>query len=222
MKTNIILEDISDGQRYDIHDMVKADTGGCNSCSACCHNVGDLVTLNPFDVYNITSHLGVTFDALLDDKIELRLNGKLTLPHLKMQGDLGRCSFLDQADRCAIHAQRPNICRLFPLGRVYEDDDFKYFLQKDACVKPHLSKVKIKHWIDIDHYEANKAFILSWYKLIKALNFRTKFIHDDESLKELNTYLLDTFYRTSLKTDVSFYAAFNERLPEAKNHLGIL
>ncbi|GAU78923.1 YkgJ family cysteine cluster protein [Fusibacter sp. 3D3] len=222
MKTNIILEDISDGKRYDINDLVKANTGGCHGCSACCHNVGDLVTLNPFDAYNISSHLKITFDVLLEDKFELHPHGKLVLPHLKMHKVSERCSFLNQEDRCTIHANRPNICRLFPLGRVYEDDNFKYFLQKDACMKSHLTDVKVMDWIGIDHYNENKAFILSWYKLIKALTFRVKFIHDDQELKVLNTYLLNTFYRMDLDEQQTFYAAYNDRLPEAKDHLGIL
>ena len=53
MKSTNILDKISDGKLYDIEDMVKADTCGCNGCNDCCLDVGHLVVLKPFDVYEI-------------------------------------------------------------------------------------------------------------------------------------------------------------------------
>lgn len=222
MKSLRTLEGISDGRMYDIEDTVKADTGGCNGCSACCHHVGDLVVLTPFDAYEMTRCLNSSFDELLTGHLELREKNKILLPHLKMHGASERCSFLNQEDRCSIHGHRPNICRLFPLGRVYEEDDFKYFLQVKGCVKPHLKDVKIKEWIGIENYGANKVFILEWHRLLKALTFRLKFVRDDQELQSINQYLLDTFYRMTLKEGEDFYSAFSKCLPEAKNRLGII
>ena len=222
MKSLKTLEGISDGRMYDIEDMVKADTGGCDGCSACCHGVGDLVVLTPFDVYEMRVHLNMTFDELLVDNIELHENNNIVLPHLKMHGDSKRCSFLNIEDRCIIHGHRPNICRLFPLGRVYEEDNFKYFLQVDGCLKSNLGEVKVKEWIGIENYGENKAFILAWYHLIKALTFRLKFVRDEKELAEINQYLLDTFYCMTLEDGEDFYSAFFRCLPEAKNQLGII
>ncbi len=218
---NVDLDDISDGRLYDINDMVKADAGGCNGCSSCCHGVGELVVLTPFDIHEIVRHVNVPFEKLLDDRIELHLNDKLLLPHLKMDGEQERCSFLNKDDRCSIHGFRPNICRLFPLGRVYEKDDFKYFLQTGACTKSHLSKIKLKKWIGIQDYATNKTFILAWYQLLKALTFRAKFIRDDQELKGIQDDLLNTFYRIPPDSD-DFYAEFFKRIPEAKSRLGII
>lgn len=222
MRSNINLDDISDGRLYAVSDLVKADTGGCLNCGACCHGVGDLVVLNPFDVNDITKHLNKSFDELLMHHFELHESGKITLPHLKMQGEADACSFLDANARCAVHGHRPDICRLFPLGRVYDQDDFQYFLQTDVCVKSDLEDITVESWIGVSDYAKNKAFILEWYRLIKALTFRVKFIRDSEELAALNTYLLDTFYRLTLKENDDFYTAFYERLPVAKTQLGIL
>lgn len=79
-----ILDEISDGKLYDIEDIVKADTCGCNGCSDCCCDVGELVVLTPFDIYEIVNYLGIEFDKLLGDKIQLRKNNKILLPYLKM------------------------------------------------------------------------------------------------------------------------------------------
>ena len=220
MRTINILNEISDGKLYDIEDMVKADTCGCNGCSDCCNDVGDLVVLTPFDIYEMTTYLNTDFDKLLGDKILLRENNKITLPYLKMQDENKNCSFLDKNGRCTIHLKRPNICRLFPLGRAYQDNDFKYFLQVDNCPKDELKDVKVSQWINIENYNENKKFILEWYKFIKALTFRLKFVRDEKEIAHINEILLDNFYR--VKIDNDFYKSFEELLPKVKNKLGII
>lgn len=221
MKQAVCIDAISDGKRYDINDMVKIDTGGCPGCSACCHGVGELVELTPFDAWAMMKNLDMTFDQLLTDKLELRLEDRLMLPYLKMHGEAQRCCFLGVDDRCTIHPFRPNICRLFPLGRVYEDGDFRYFLQTGACPLRSVSKIKVKKWIGIESYKENKQFLLDWYGVMKALSFRLKFVRDPEELSRYQETLLDTFYRTDWYRG-DFYAAFYNVLPDAKNRLGIL
>ena len=220
MRTINILNEISDGKLYDIEDMVKADTCGCNGCSDCCKDVGDLVVLTPFDIYEITNYLNMDFDKLIGDKIVLRENNKIVLPYLKMKEKNKNCCFLDKNGRCTIHSKRPNICRLFPLGRAYQDNDFKYFLQVDNCPKDELKDVKVSQWINIENYNENKKFILEWYKFIKALTFRLKFVRDEDEIENINQILLDSFYR--VKIDNDFYKSFEELLPKVKNKLGII
>lgn len=215
------LEEISDGKLYDIDDFVKADTCGCNGCNDCCIDVGELVVLTPYDIYKITSFLNISFDELLGTNIELRQNNKIVLPYLKMQ-DNKKCSFLNKEGRCKIHSNRPNICRLFPLGRVYQDDDFKYFLQIGNCPQNNLKDVKVRDWVGIDNYEDNKMFILDWYKLIKALTFRLKFVRDEKEIEEINRILLDSCYSIGINEGENFYLAFNRILPYIKNKLGII
>lgn len=221
MKPTNILDKISDGKLYDIEDIVKADTCGCDGCNDCCLDVGDLVVLTPFDVYEIVNYLGVKFDDLLGDKIELIQNNKISLPYLKMQ-DNNKCSFLNENGRCIIHSKRPNICRMFPLGRVYQDNDFKYFLQIGNCPKEDLKDVKVSDWIGIENYQENKRFILEWYKLTKALAFRLKFVRDEKAIEEINQILLDSCYHINVEEGENFYSVFLQCLPNIKKRLGII
>lgn len=216
------LEEISDGKLYDIEDIVKADTCGCDGCNDCCRDVGELVVLTPFDVYEMVTYLGVEFDELVGQNIELRQNNKILLPYLKMNDDNKNCSFLNKEGRCTIHSKRPNICRLFPLGRVYKDDDFKYFLQVGNCPKEDLKDIKVRQWVGIDNYDENKKFILEWYKFIKALTFRLKFVRDEKEIEEINKTLLDNCYRVEIEEGKDFYSTFMKNLPEVKNKLGII
>ncbi len=222
MRTLKTLEGISDGQLYDLEDMVKADTCGCNGCYTCCHQVGDLVELTPFDAYELGRALGQSFEALVGHKVALQKSNKLQLPYLKMVGETQQCSLLNEEGRCSVHAYRPNICRLFTLGRVYENNDFKYFLQVNTCVMSDLQPIKVKEWIGIANYNENKTFILAWYQFLKALHFRMKFVYDEAEIQEMSQYVLDTFYYMDVKENEDFYTVFFEQLPKAKVKLGIL
>ena len=138
------MEEISDGKVYGINDMVKADTGGCEGCNKCCTGMGSSIVLDPFDIWRLKVGLSVSFQQLLDEgKIELNMVDGLILPNIRM-GEKDRCSFLDEHGRCSIHAYRASICRLFPLGRVYREDGFDYFLQKGECTKDNRAKIKVK------------------------------------------------------------------------------
>ena len=79
------------------------------------------------------------------------------------------CGFLDEAGRCRIHAYRPGICRLFPLGRFYENGSFQYFLQIHECKKENRTKVKVKKWIDTPDLKRYEAYISRWHYFLKDI-----------------------------------------------------
>ena len=222
MRIEKSLDEISDGILYEMNDMVKADTRGCVGCSACCYGVGETMGLNPFDLYEMTTFLELPFEMLIDVKIELHVEEKLTLPNLKMVGPLQGCGFLDDDERCVIHGHRPSICRMFPLGRYYDLDSFKYIYKPGECIMPDPSKIKVKKWINIDDYEQNKVFIMDWYKFLKALKFRVKFIHDKKEMAEVNDYLINHFYNIQWQEGQDFYTEIKERIITAKDKLGLL
>ena len=139
------LEAITDGKRYQLTDMVKADCDDCKGCSACCHGMGNSIVLDPLDLHRITTYLGLKFEALLGEKIELNIVDGVILPNLRMSTEKAGepCVFLNEEERCSIHPHRPGICRIFPLGRIYEDNSFSYILQVHECAKENKAKVKV-------------------------------------------------------------------------------
>ena len=160
------LNEISDGRLYSENDMVKADTHGCNGCSKCCESdMGNSIVLDPYDIYNLTKGTGRSFDDLLVAfLVELNVIDNIVLPHIKM--DKG-CGFLDENKRCSIHQYRPSICRLFPLGRLYNDKGFDYILQTGECIMENRSKIKVDKWLGIEDLERHTAFINKWHRFLK-------------------------------------------------------
>lgn len=224
MKRNVTLEEISDGKLYDTNDMVKADCHGCEGCSKCCHGMGSSIILDPYDVYRLTEGTGKSMQELLMKEAELNVVDGVVLPNLKMVGEEEACSFLNEAGRCSIHGSRPGICRLFPLGRYYENDDFKYFLQTGECSgagadgQVSRTKIKVSKWIDTPNEKVNHEFILKWHNLLKLMEKILQKSESDSFKKELTMLFLQLFYIRPYESG-NFYEQIEERFEEMKNYL---
>lgn len=169
MDRYIDLKEISDGKLYGSNDLVKAGCGDCQGCSACCESMADTIILDPMDLYLLTSHLGIPISSMLYHQIDLGVVDGVILPHLKMAGSTNRCPFLTEAGRCSIHEFRPGFCRLFPLGRYYENRSFRYFLQIKECLNQNRTKVKIRKWIGMPDFDRYETFIKDWHYFLKDL-----------------------------------------------------
>ena len=177
--------------------------------------MGNSVTLDPYDMYVLQQGLGKKLPELLgEEKLELSVQNGVILPNMKMTGQEERCAFLDRDGRCSIHPCRPGVCRLFPLGRIYENGDFKYFLQTKECQATDRSKVKVSKWIDTPNQARNHVFLCQWHGLISRLEDALICMEDLEEAKRLNMTLLQTFYLEEYETSRDFYEQFGERLAQ--------
>lgn len=212
MKRNVSLEDISDGRLYSSNDMVKADCHGCQGCSQCCRGMGKSIILDPLDCYRIAKGLGKELAELIGSAVELNVVDGVILPNLRMVGEAETCAFLNTDGRCNIHADRPGICRLFPLGRYYENGSFRYFLQTGECTRKARSKVKVSKWIDTPQTACYEEFVNTWHYLLNQVEHLVLESKDEVFCKNLNMFLLNTFYLTPYETGRDFYGQFEERL----------
>ena len=211
------LDKISDGKKYQINDMVKADCNGCKNCSVCCHDMGNTIVLDPLDFYRISNYLNCSFEAMLDNQIELNIVDGIILPNLKTLSHLdGRCVFLDENERCGIHSYRPGICRIFPLGRLYEENNFSYILQVHECPNENKSKIKVGKWIDTPNLKQNQRFISDWHYFLKEMHVKLLECDDETLIKKVTMQILQFFYIEPYKTEEDFYAQFYTRLEHIK------
>lgn len=215
MKRDIDLKEISDGKLYTANDMVKAGCQDCKGCSACCRGMGSSIVLDPLDVFRLTKDLECTFQELLAAALELNVVDGIVLPNLKMAGTKEECVFLNAQGRCNIHASRPGICRLFPLGRVYEDGGFKYFLQIHECKKENRTKVKVSKWIDTPDIRRYELFVNNWHYFLKDME-KLFDRADDAGEKQISMYVLQQFYLKPYDMQAEFYEQFALRLKEAR------
>ncbi len=218
MKRDIDIKDISDGKLYTANDMVKTDCHDCIGCSDCCRGMGSSILLDPMDIWRLTSNLQTDFNSLLDKYVELGMVDGLIMPNLKLAGDGESCSFLTAEGRCGIHTFRPGICRLFPLGRIYEENGFKYFLQIHECAKTDKTKIKLKKWLGIPDIKSYEKFVWDWHDFVNKCEEALVELEEGQQ-KILTLYLLKTFYQTTYPAD-DFYTEFYQRLDKAKEMFG--
>ncbi len=214
MEREIDLSEMSDGKLYHANDMVKVGCNDCEGCSACCHGMGNSIILDPMDVYRLTQKKKVSFMQLLEKSLELHVVEGIIQPNIKMQENNDQCSYLNEEGRCSIHDARPGFCRMFPLGRIYENKQFQYFLQIYECKKTVKTKIKVQKWIGLPNIKAYEQYITEWHYFLKHVIEWMKDM-EDEQKRRYNMYLLNEFYVKAYETD-DFYKEFYIRLENAK------
>jgi hypothetical protein len=82
----------------------------CHRCMQCCR--AKRIRVNPYEVYRLARNLGITTTEFIERHT---VNGGT---ELAIRDDMS-CVFLGE-DGCTVHADRPLVCRLYPLGRVVQ------------------------------------------------------------------------------------------------------
>lgn len=180
--------------------------------------------LDPYDAYQLTKNLGQTFEQLLSSCVELHVSDGLIIPNLRMHADTDACVFLDENGRCRIHAFRPGLCRIFPLGRNYKDGTLTYFVLREECPMPNKTKVKIDKWLDTPNLKEKQEFLIAWHAFIKRAR-RVIRESGDQAARSINVAILQSFYLTPYRIEREsappdeFYKEFYARLarPEFAN-----
>lgn len=209
------MDEVSDGKRYTANDMVKLGCQECAGCSSCCHDMGQSIVLDPYDIYRMCSELDWNFEQMMAGCLELNVVDGLILPNLRMMEGKNQCTFLSQQGRCRIHTARPGICRLFPLGRIYENDSFHYFLQVHECKKKNRTKVKISKWLETPQLKQYEQFIIRWHYYLKGLQHNISACQDETQLRQINMQMLNRFFVRPYDTTADFYIQFEQRMQEA-------
>lgn len=216
MIRDIDLKEISDGRFYTANDMVKIGCNDCAGCSECCRVVGDTIHLDPYDIFHLEKALNKSFEELMADTIELGVVDGMICPKLKIGENGQGCVLLSEEGRCTIHGNRPGFCRMFPMGRIYEEDGFRYFLQIHECPYPNKTKIKLRKWLGIPALEKYEEYVRCWHFFMKDMQKIVRGIENEAISKNLNMYLLKQFYVNQYDVSKDFYEQFYARMKEAK------
>lgn len=205
------VEKISDGRRYSSESMVRLGCDGSKCQSYCCTNMCDTIILDPYDVYSLEKGLQITFEDLLMGALELNVVNGLILPNIKPQPSTGGCGYLDEKGLCTIHDFRPGFCRLFPLARVYDDNEIYYINQIHECPYDEGIKIKVKKWIGTENFASYEKYISEYHKLKRHFEDMIAKESDDSVIKTLCMKFLNTLFVMPYDTDGNFYSQFMAR-----------
>lgn len=211
----------TDGKFYELQELVRANCQDCVGCHDCCTGMGDTILLDPYDVWLLRKATGKTLQELLESgKIALTIRDGLVLPHIQMNSKTDACPFLNVEGRCSIHSYRPGMCRLFPLGRNYEDGKLNYILLTEECKKKNRSKIKVSQWIGVEPAREYHAFVLRWHDFRKQMIGLFGEAQEDE-IKSLTMYVLQTFYFAFDAPEDVFFEMISQKLDYVEKMLGI-
>lgn len=217
------------GRLYTARDMARIYCEKCNGCGDCCHGMGDTIHLDPWDIHHLGSGLHKSFDEMLGREIALCEEEGLLVPYLLMAEDQkpslrqyetpGVCSFLGPDGRCTIHSFRPGYCRLFPLGRNFDQDThtFRYFIVENGCDMPGKMKMQISKWLGIPDLPRYEQYICDWHYFRKDV--QKKIAASPDLAKPLNLFILKVFFQTPYGEEKNFYDTFYIRLNAAQSAL---
>lgn len=109
------------------------------------------------------------------------------------------CTFLNKEGRCEIHERRPGFCRLFPLGRMWEEKedgnfDFKFIFQPEECVMGNRTKVKVADWVGIKDAASYRNYHIKWHTFLSRFRKALSAAETDEQQKSLSMYVLKNFF----------------------------
>ncbi len=119
----------------------------CKRCLQCCRN--KKIQVNPYEIARLAHHLGISTTEFIERcTVE---NGSF----LKCNED-GSCMFLG-SDGCAVHSDRPLVCRLYPLARHMNhigDEWFSELQAASACSGKYEEHGTIQSHIEEQHAPA--------------------------------------------------------------------
>jgi Fe-S-cluster containining protein len=109
--------------------MTRADAFGfaCTRCSTCCRD--KRIQVGPYEVARLARRLGC---STTDFAARWTVDGEATT---LSQAETGACVFLGDSG-CTIHADRPLVCRLYPLGRHLSQDGTEHFSLVPISMRP--------------------------------------------------------------------------------------
>lgn len=141
----------------------------CDQCGDCCRHREDIL-LTPFDLFRIAGHLGITPGEVVKTYCEVYVGSSSHFPVVRLLpvGEDKACPFLKD-NCCSIHASKPTVCALFPLGRAMQygalegDQERKlfYILQDTNCGLRDQTYT-VEEWLGEFELESSEAWFLEW------------------------------------------------------------
>jgi hypothetical protein len=104
-----------------MHARASAFSYRCRACSRCCY--GKRIQVNPYELARLARGLDTTTTDVI---ARFTVDGGTALA---VRGDRA-CVFLGP-DGCTVHADRPLVCRLYPLGRIVQADGSETFVEHE-------------------------------------------------------------------------------------------
>ncbi len=156
-----IIDFNKDMQEKKLHNTFKFRC--VKGCKECC-SMND-VALYPFDIMQICQRLNITSHEFHQRYSRFWFDSKAKVLRCYLKTS-PVCVFFDEG--CKIYDSRPARCRLFPLGRMFnQDDTIQYYIPKEKCIGfDSKQKHTIQSWLDSCGIKEKDFMIKEWTQFI--------------------------------------------------------
>lgn len=172
----------------------------CKRHGDCCTNRNNNpIICSPYDSFNLQTHLGVNSGEFKKYFADLILASDSEFPVMllsspKINDYADQCVFLDN-NNCRVYEARPLVCRLYPLGRILDNDMTSYFFKVNTASNCGLGKGPshtIDEWINKTKSRPYLDWSEKFYKLLMKINISKYKSMPDKFKSTLATLLYDT------------------------------
>ncbi|MEZ5357204.1 MAG: YkgJ family cysteine cluster protein [Candidatus Zixiibacteriota bacterium] len=150
----------------------------CKRHGDCCTNrYSNPILCTPYDAFKLQTHLGVNSGEFKKHFADLVLASDLEFPVMllsspKVKSFSDQCIFLDK-NNCTVYEARPLVCRLYPLGRILNNDMTSYFFKVNTesnCGLGRGQSYTIDEWIEKTKSRPYLEWSEKFYKLLMKIN----------------------------------------------------
>jgi len=112
---------------------------GVSCFNLCCKDID--IILTPYDILRLKTRLGLTSDEFINEYTTSFEMDQHRMPGVKMKHKEGsrECPFVTE-EGCSVYADRPTVCRYYPLGHMgmrnadeYQADTIFFLVKEDHC-----------------------------------------------------------------------------------------
>ena len=151
---------------------------GIECFTRCCRDLN--LILGPYDIIRLKNRLDIPSDTFLEEYTETRLDERSRFPmlYLKMGKDSEkRCPFVS-SNGCTVYEDRPNACRIYPLGRAALKPDGRdeplerfFIVTEDHCLGFDEDREwTIESWMQNEGVNEYNAINDLWMEIITSTN----------------------------------------------------
>ena len=198
----------------------------CDRCGKCCRDREDIL-LSPRDIYKMSKHLGITPLQFYHQYCISHIGPSSRVPivRLEPQGEHMVCPLL-KGNSCSVHAVKPSVCALYPLGRYMKIDkeDFnagtlggasvQYLLQDDVDCGDKTETHTVREWLAGFEIAIEDEAFIAWNEALSMFSPRIKEI--ETRLKPFSQMLLFESMKVGLYLN---YRTDREFLPQLRENI---
>ena len=145
-------------QAKELHHQLKFK---CKQCGHCCDYT--IIQLYPFDIKNICDKLNISTKEFHQQHSIFKLDED-KIPRCILN-NRPNCPFKDKG--CTIYKSRPIRCRLYPLGRIFQDDEIIHVISEKTSPGFDTGKKQtIQEWLDQQHVTEFDLLTKKWNQFL--------------------------------------------------------